>query len=157
MAKSTSTANTPKKSAKQIVIVVASFNELITKSLLHGCQDELALAGILDVQVIHVPGCFEIPVTCVKVAESIKPDAIIAIGAVIRGETPHFDIVANESARGLMDVSLRFGVPVINTILTTDTVEQALNRSGLKHGNKGREGAHAALQMANTLSSIEHS
>ncbi|MCX6117272.1 MAG: 6,7-dimethyl-8-ribityllumazine synthase [Proteobacteria bacterium] len=146
------TKNDVQKKAS-ILIIVASFNELVTKSLHAGALDVLD-SSPAQVTTKWVPGCFELPVVAAKAARSGKYSAIITLGAVIRGETPHFDFVAGEAARGIMDVSLETGVPVIFGVLTTNTVEQALNRSGIKYGNKGRDAAHAALQMIQTMSEI---
>lgn len=148
-----------KKSSSQkpkYLIVVAKFNDLITRCLLTGAQETLIENGVSseDVETIWVPGCFELPVVAAKAARSGKYDAIITLGAVIRGETPHFDFVAGEAARGIMDVSVETTVPVIFGVLTTNTVEQALNRSGIKYGNKGRDAASAAIQMVQTLAGI---
>lgn len=139
------------------LIVAARFNDLITKALLSGAQETFKDAGLADrdVDMLWVPGCFELPVVAAKAANSGRYVGIVALGAVIRGDTPHFDYVAGEAARGLMDVSRETGVPVIFGVLTTDTVEQALNRSGIKGGNKGADAARAALAMAKTMSRLE--
>ena len=138
---------------KKYLIVVAKFNDMITKCLLSGAQEVFAEQGIdeKNVEIVWVPGCFEIPVVAAAAARSGAFGAIVALGAVIKGETPHFDFVAGETARGAMDVSVETGVPVIFGVLTTNTVEQALNRSGIKYGNKGRDAASAAIQMVQTM------
>jgi 6,7-dimethyl-8-ribityllumazine synthase len=141
----------------KILVVVAEFNELITKCLLAGAEQSFADAKLVagkDYEVVWVPGCFELPVVANKAAQSGQYKAIVTLGAVIRGETPHFDFVAGEAARGVMDVALKTNVPVIFGVLTTNTVEQALNRSGIKYGNKGRDAAAAALKMIKTMEQI---
>jgi len=140
----------------QILIIVSRFNEMITKCLLDGAKETALQTGLTEKQlkVVWVPGAFEIPTVASKAASSKKYDAIVCIGCVIRGETPHFDLVAGESAAGLMRVSVESQIPVINGIITTNTVEQALNRSGLKMGNKGREAMAAAIEMIEQLKNI---
>jgi 6,7-dimethyl-8-ribityllumazine synthase len=142
---------------KKILIIVARFNDMITRSLLAGATDALREAGLKDEQVktVWVPGSFEVPVVAAKAARSGKYAAVICLGAVIRGETPHFDFVAGQAASGLMSIGLETGIPVIFGILTTDTIEQALARSGIKGGNKGRDSAQAALEMIKVLGNIE--
>lgn len=143
----------PASSNKKYLLVVAKFNDMITKCLLSGAEEVFAEQGIdpKDLEIVWVPGCFEIPVVAAAAARSGAYSAIVALGAVIKGETPHFDFVAGETARGAMDVSVETGVPVIFGVLTTNTVEQALNRSGIKYGNKGRDAASAAIQMVRTM------
>ena len=143
-------------STNRYLIVVAKFNDLVTKCLLSGAQDVFAETNIPSsaIDIVWVPGCFELPIVAMKAAASGKYAAVITLGAVIRGETPHFDFVAGEAARGIMDVGLATGVPVIFGVLTTNTIEQALSRSGIKYGNKGRDAAQAALQMVETLAKI---
>jgi 6,7-dimethyl-8-ribityllumazine synthase len=134
------------------LIIVARFNEMITRCLLTGAEAVFKEAGLSgQVDTVWVPGCFEIPVVATRAARSGRFAAIVTLGAVIKGETPHFDFVAGECARGVMEVSRETGVPVIFGVLTTNTVEQALNRSGIKFGNKGRDAAHAAMEMATLL------
>ena len=142
--------------SRNILIVCGRFNEMITKALLGGATDTLAGAGLREseIEVLWVPGAFEMPVTAKHAAESQRFSAIICLGAVIKGETPHFDYVAGQAAAGLMNVSLTTGVPVVFGVLTTDTVEQALNRAGLKYGNKGSDAAQTALQMCETIRKI---
>ena len=136
-----------------IAIVVSRFNELVTRALLSGAQDGLASHGVEpgDVDVAWVPGSFEIPLTARKLAESGRYQAIVCVGAVIRGETPHFDQVANQASSGIARVALDTGVPVIFGIITADTLEQALERAGGKMGNKGYDAAVAAIEMANLM------
>jgi len=141
----------------EFAIVVARFNGFIVESLLAGAIDMLERSGVdsNNITVLKVPGAFEIPVTVQQLAQTGKYDAIIALGAVIRGATPHFDIVANESAKGLSAIALDHGMPIINGILTTDTIEQAIERAGTKAGNKGAEAAAGAIEMVNLLSQVE--
>lgn len=135
----------------RFAIVASRWNDFLTSKLVDGAVDALSSAGAAegDVEVFMVPGAFELPLTAQKAAESGQFDAVIAIGVVIRGETPHFDYVAGEAAKGVSKVSLDTGVPVMFGVVTTDTVEQAINRSGLKAGNKGYEAAMAAVEVAN--------
>lgn len=123
----------------------------MTAKLVDGAIDALASSGAVetDVEIYKVPGAFELPLTSLKAAESGKFDAVIAIGVVIRGETPHFDYVAGEAASGIMNAGIQAGIPVVFGVVTTDTVEQAINRSGLKSGNKGYEAAMAAIETVN--------
>ncbi len=132
-------------------ILVARFNSLITERLLEGCVDGLLRSGVAeaDITVVRVPGAFEMPVTAKRMADSGNYDAVIGLGAVIRGSTPHFDHVANEVTKGLAQVSLDSGLPVINAVLTTDTIEQAVERAGTKAGNKGFDAARGAVEMVN--------
>lgn len=140
----------------KFAIVVGRFNGFIVDSLLSGAIDALTRAGIerTDITVSHVPGAFEMPLVVQKYAEQGHFDAIIGLGAVIRGATPHFDIVAGENAKALASLALKFGVPVINGVLTTDTIEQAIERAGTKAGNKGAEAAMAAMEMISLLRKI---
>ncbi len=140
----------------KIGIVVSRFNELIGKKLLEGTQDGLIRHGV-DEQNIHVawvPGAFEIPLIAKKLVEQKAYDAVICLGAVIRGNTPHFDYVSNEVTKGIAHVSLDSGVPVIMGVLTTDSIEQAIERAGTKAGNKGFEAAMNAIEMANLINAI---
>jgi 6,7-dimethyl-8-ribityllumazine synthase len=136
-----------------IAIVVSRFNELVTRALLTGAQDGLARHGVESegVDVAWVPGSFEIPLTARKLVESGRYQAVVCLGAVIRGETPHFDQVANQVSSGLARVALDTGVPVIFGVITADTLEQALERAGGKMGNKGYDAAVAAVEMANLM------
>jgi 6,7-dimethyl-8-ribityllumazine synthase len=137
-------------------LVVARFNEFFTQKLLGGAQDALLRHGVNeeDVEVAWVPGSFEIPLTALKLAQSKRYDAIICLAAVIRGGTPHWEYIAAEATKGIAKVSLDTGLPVINGIITTDTLEQAIERSGTKAGNKGFEAAVSAIEMANLLKAI---
>jgi len=134
-------------------IVVARFNSFVVESLLEGTLDTLKRHGIaMDaVTVIRVPGAYEIPIATQRLAMSKKYDAIIALGAVIRGGTPHFDYVAGECVKGLSQVGLQFNIPVTFGVLTVDTIEQAIERSGTKAGNKGAEAALSAIEMVSLL------
>jgi len=136
-----------------IAIVVSRFNELVTRALLAGAQDGLARHGVEPegVDVAWVPGSFEIPLAARKLAESGRYQAVVCLGAVIRGETPHFDHVANQASSGIARVALDTGVPVIFGVLTADTLEQAMERAGGKMGNKGYDAAVAAIEMANLM------
>ncbi len=141
----------------RIGIVAARFNEFIGSKLLGGAFDCLVRHGVLDsdIETIWVPGSFEIPLVAMKMAQSQRYDAIICLGAVIRGATAHFDYVAAEVSKGVASVSLETGVPVIFGVLTTDTIEQAIERAGTKSGNKGWDAALAAIEMADLLKNIE--
>jgi len=132
-------------------IVAGRFNEFITSKLLGGALDALKRHGVQDeeIEVAWVPGAFEIPLIAQKMAKSGKYDAVITLGAVIRGSTPHFDYVCNEVAKGVAAISLQTGVPTIFGVLTTDSIEQAVERAGTKAGNKGWEAASTAIEMAN--------
>ncbi len=132
-------------------VVVGRFNEFITSKLLGGALDAFKRHGVEenDVEVAWVPGAFEIPVIAKKMAESGKYDAVITLGTVIRGATPHFDFVCNEAAKGVASIGLQTGVPTIFGVLTTDSIEQAIERAGTKAGNKGWDAASAAIEMAN--------
>jgi len=141
----------------RFAIVVARFNGFIVESLLAGAMDTFLRNGVPaeDITVVRVPGAFELPVVVQNLAQSGNYNAIVALGAVIRGATPHFDIVANESAKGLSAIALDHGLPVINGILTTDTIEQTIERAGTKAGNKGAEAASAAIEMVNILKQLD--
>jgi 6,7-dimethyl-8-ribityllumazine synthase len=144
-------------SGLKVGIVVGRFNEFITGKLLSGAQDALRRHGVLeeDVDVAWVPGAFEIPLIAQKLANSGKYDAVITLGTVIRGSTPHFDYVCNEAAKGVSAASMNSGIPVIFGVLTTDSIEQAIERAGTKAGNKGWEAAASAIEMANLARSLE--
>jgi 6,7-dimethyl-8-ribityllumazine synthase len=137
-------------------IVIARFNEFISGKLLSGCLDGLKRHNVDEkgIDVIWSPGAFEIPVLAKKMAEGKKYDAVICLGAVIRGATPHFDYVASEVSKGVAHVSLETGLPVIFGVLTTDNLEQAIERAGTKGGNKGFDAALAAIEMANLMKEI---
>lgn len=140
----------------KIGIVNSRFNEFITSKLLSGALDALSRHGVNDedIEVAWVPGAFEIPLVADKMASSGKYDAVICLGAVIRGATPHFDYVAAEVSKGIANVSLKTGMPVIFGVITTDNIEQAIERAGTKVGNKGVDAAEAAIEMANLFRSI---
>lgn len=141
---------------EKIGIVCARFNEFIVSKLLGGCMDGLIRHGIKEenVDVAWVPGCFEIPLICQKMVESGKYDAVIALGTVIRGSTSHYDYVCNEVSKGIAQVSLKAGVPVMFGILTTENIEQAIERAGTKAGNKGYDCALGAIEMINLIREI---
>jgi 6,7-dimethyl-8-ribityllumazine synthase len=138
-------------------IVVGRFNEFITGKLLSGALDALKRHGAAedDVEVAWVPGAFEITLIAQKMAESGKYDAVITLGAVIRGSTPHFDYVCSEVAKGVSAINLKTGIPTIFGVLTTDSIEQAIERAGTKAGNKGWEAATAAIEMANLVKQLK--
>lgn len=141
---------------KKFGIVVARFNSFVAERLLEGAIDSLLRSGTLaaDIDVVRVPGAFEIPLAAKKLAGTQRYDAIICLGAVIRGATPHFDVVVAEASKGVAHVSLEFGLPVLFGVLTTETIEQAIERSGTKAGNKGAEVAVAAIEMANLMANL---
>lgn len=138
-------------------VVVGRFNEFISSKLLSGALDAFKRHGAedADVEVAWVPGAFEIPLIAQKMAESGKYDAVITLGAVIRGATPHFDYVCNEAAKGVAAVGLKTGVPTIFGVLTVDSIEQAIERAGTKAGNKGYEAAVTAIEMANLTKALQ--
>ncbi|SFB19051.1 6,7-dimethyl-8-ribityllumazine synthase [Cohnella sp. OV330] len=138
-------------------IVVGRFNEFISSKLLSGALDAFKRHGAEDheVEVAWVPGAFEIPLIAQKMAESGKYDAVITLGAVIRGSTPHFDYVCNEAAKGVAAVGLKTGVPTVFGVLTVDSIEQAIERAGTKAGNKGWEAAATAIEMANLTRALQ--
>lgn len=140
-------------SGLSVGIVLSRFNDLITDKLLDGALDTLIRHGTSedDVTVARVPGSFEIPQAAKRMAETGEYDAVIALGAVIRGETPHFEYVSNEATKGVAKATLETDVPIAFGVLTTDTTEQAINRAGVKQGNKGSEAAESAIEMANLL------
>lgn len=141
----------------KVGIVVGRFNDFITSKLLGGAEDALVRHGAeaADIDIAWVPGAFEIPFAAKKMAESGKYDAVITLGTVIRGSTPHFDYVCSEVAKGVSSITLSTGIPVIFGVLTTDTIEQAVERAGTKAGNKGWEAASAAIEMANLAKGFE--
>ena len=140
----------------KIAIVASRFNEIITNKLLGGAIDSFVRHGgnENDITVAWVPGAFEIPLIAKKMAESKKYDAVVCLGAVIRGATPHFDMVANETTKGIAAVGLQSEVPVVFGVLTTDNIEQAVERAGSKAGNKGFEAATTAIEMHNLIKKI---
>jgi len=137
-------------------LVVPRFNEFINKKLVEGAQDALLRHGVNeeDIEIAWVPGAFEIPLVAKKLAQTKRYDAVICLGAVIRGGTPHFEYIAAEVTKGIAKVGLDTGLPVIYGIITADTLEQAIERAGTKAGNKGFEAAVSAIEMANLLRSI---
>lgn len=142
-----------KGDGKKIGIVVSRFNSFIAEKLVEGALDTLIRSGVADddIEVARVPGAYEIPLLAQKMVKSDRFDAVICLGVIIRGATPHFDFVANEAAKGIAQVSLDSGVPVMFGVLTTDNIEQAIERAGSKGGNKGSDCAVAALEMINLL------
>jgi 6,7-dimethyl-8-ribityllumazine synthase len=142
---------------KTFALIVGRFNDFITERLLDGALDALRRSGAReeDIEVVKLPGSFEIPLIAKKMAAKGRFDAIIALGAVIRGATPHFDYVAAEVSKGIAAVSLESGVPVIFGVVTTENIEQAIERAGTKAGNKGWSAAMAAVEMANLLELID--
>jgi len=144
-------------SGLEFAILVSRFNSFITEKLLEGALDTLKLHGVDldDVSVFRIPGSYEIPATAKRLADTGKFNAIICLGAVIRGETPHFDYVAGESASGISQVSYATGIPTIFGVITTDTVNQAIERAGIKTGNKGSEAATAAIEVINLYKQID--
>ncbi len=141
---------------RNFAIILSRFNSLVTEQLLKGCLDALCRheGEQQRITVIRVPGAFELPLAALKTARNEKYDAVIALGAIIRGETPHFDYVCAESAKGIGQVALKAEKPVIYGIVTTEDVEQALNRAGLKSGNKGWDAAMAAMEMVSVMEQI---
>lgn len=140
----------------RLAVIASRWNDLIVSRLIGGAQDALRRLGANenDLTLVRVPGSFEIPLAAKKLATSGRYDAIICVGAVIRGETPHFDYVAAEVTKGMASASMETGVPIAYGIITADTVEQAINRAGVKAGNKGFEAAMAAVEMANLLKEL---
>jgi len=138
-------------------LVVSRFSEFLTKKLLEGAQDALLRHGVNeeDIEVAWVPGAFEIPLIAKKLAQTKKYDAVICLGAVVRGGTPHFEYIAAEVSKGIANVSLETGLPVIYGMITADTLEQAIERAGTKMGNKGFEAAVDAIEMANLVKSLD--
>lgn len=141
---------------KKFAIVAGRFNDFVTEKLVGGALDALLRSGAedKDIEIYKVPGAFEIPLVAKRVAEARRVDAIICLGAVIRGSTPHFDYVAAEAAKGVAAVTMETGLPVIFGVLTVDTIEQAVERAGTKHGNKGFAAAMAAVEMANLFAAM---
>lgn len=143
---------------ERYAIVIGRFNEFIGSKLLDGCLDTLYRHGVAGdaIDVAWVPGAFEIPVAASHLAETKEYAAIITLGAVIRGNTPHFQYVSSELAKGIAHVGLKSGLPVIFGVLTTDNIEQAIERAGTKSGNKGAEAANSAIEMVNLLNSLKN-
>jgi 6,7-dimethyl-8-ribityllumazine synthase len=146
----------PEGRGRRIAIVCARFNELITRELLRGAEDELARHGVAseDVTVVWVPGSFEIPLAAGRLARLPDVDAVVCLGAIIRGATDHYEYVAGEASRGIAAAGRETGKPVVFGVLTTNTIEQALERAGTKAGNKGREAAITALEMTDLLARL---
>lgn len=142
---------------KRFAIVVSRFNDFITDKLVGGAVDALLRSGTLDkdIDVVKVPGAFEIPLVAQKLAARKNHDAVICLGAVIRGATPHFDYVSAEVSKGVAAASMETGTPIIFGVVTTDTLEQAIERAGSKSGNKGWDAALAAVEMANLMGAVE--
>lgn len=142
--------------ADKFCIILARFNDFIGAKLLSGAIDELKRHGVKEenIDIVRVPGAFEIPVIAQKCASSNKYNAIITLGAVIKGATPHFDYVSNEVAKGIAQVSLNTGIPVAFGVLTTDNIEQAIERAGTKAGNKGSDAARTAIEMSNLIKMV---
>jgi 6,7-dimethyl-8-ribityllumazine synthase len=140
----------------KFAIVVSRFNDFVTSRLLEGALDALKRTGTLesDLLIVRVPGSFEIPLVAAKLAGTGKYDALICLGTVIQGDTPHYEYISNEVTKGIATVSLESGVPVAYGVLTADTVEQAIDRAGLKSGNKGFEAAMSAIEMANLVKQL---
>lgn len=141
---------------QKVGIVASRFNDFIVGRLIEGAEDCFVRHGgeSDNLTLVYVPGAFEIPLVAQKMAESGKYDAVVCLGAVIRGATPHFDMVANESAKGIATASLKSGVPVTNGILTTDSIEQAIERAGTKAGNKGADAMISAIEMVNVVKGL---
>ena len=142
----------------RVAIVVARFNSFINENLVDGALDVLKRQGLIpeeQITLVRVPGAVEIPLAVKKLAKSGKVDAIVALGCVIRGETYHFELVANENSKGMAQVMLEYEIPVAFGVLTTDNVEQAIQRAGTKAGNKGAEAALSALEMINVLKNLD--
>jgi 6,7-dimethyl-8-ribityllumazine synthase len=142
---------------KKFGIVASRFNDFMTKELVAGCLDALVRHGAqeADCTLVWVPGAFEIPAVAQKMAASKSFDAVICLGTVIRGSTPHFDFIAAEAAKGIAKVSLDSGIPVVFGVITADTIEQAIERAGTKDGNKGKDAALSAIEMVNVMSQIK--
>jgi 6,7-dimethyl-8-ribityllumazine synthase len=142
---------------KKFGIIASRFNDFMTKHLVSGCTDTLVRHGAedRDLTIVWVPGAFEIPVVAGKMAKSKGYDAVICLATVIRGSTPHFDFVASEASKGIAKAAQDSGVPVIFGVITADTIEQAVERSGAKDGNKGKDAALSAIEMVNVMSQIK--
>lgn len=141
---------------KRFAIVVARFNELLTKKLLEGAQERLERLGVKpdEIDVVWVPGAFEIPLAAQRLAQTKKYDGIICLGAIIKGDTPHFDYIATETTKGIAQVALASGVPLGFGIITAETLEQAIERAGIKRMNKGAQAAEAVIEMTNLFDQI---
>lgn len=141
----------------RFAIVAARWNDFLTSKLVEGALDALERLGAIesDVEIFKVPGSFELPLTALKIASGNRFDAVICLGAVIRGETPHFDYVAGEAAKGTAQAAMQSGIPVLFGVVTADTLEQAINRAGVKSGNKGFEAAMSAVELVNLYRAFE--
>jgi|SRR3989339_1148794 len=141
---------------KKFALIVSRFNELVTQRLMEGAENRLIRHGAKkdDIDTFWVPGSFEIPLIAQKVVKTKKYDALICLGAIIKGDTPHFDYIASESAKGIAHVSLASGIPIEFGIITAETAEQAMERAGIKRGNKGAQAAESAVEMINILEQI---
>jgi len=142
---------------KRFAIVASRFNDFITKQLIDGCVDTLLRHGVKDedISIVWVPGAFEIPSIAMRLAKPKSCDAVICLGTVIRGATPHFDYIAAEVSKGIANIALNTGVPTIFGVITADTVEQAIERAGTKDGNKGKDAALNAIEMADLVEKIK--
>lgn len=142
---------------KKFAIAASRFNDFITKQLIDGCVDTLLRHGVEkdNIELVLVPGAFEIPLIAKKLSRQKGINAVICLGTVIRGSTPHFDYIASEVSKGIASVSLESGVPVIFGVITADTIEQAIERAGTKDGNKGKDAALSAIEMANLLTQMK--
>ena len=142
---------------KRIALVVSEFNEVVSKELLASCVETLKKCNVddKDISAFWLPGSFEMPLLSSKLASSRKYDAVICLGAVIRGDTPHFEYIANSASRGISQVSLSTGVPVVFGVITAETQEQALERAGLKQGNKGKDAALSALELIDLITKVK--
>jgi 6,7-dimethyl-8-ribityllumazine synthase len=142
---------------QRFAVIVSRFNEIISTRLLNAALDELQRHGcsLENITVIRVPGAWELPMTAKKAISSGKFDAVICLGCVIRGDTPHFDYIASETAKGIAHVGMEVSQPVIFGVLTTDTLDQAINRAGAKSGNKGADAARAAIEMVNLFGQLD--
>lgn len=140
----------------RFAIIASRFNSFMTDQLIGGAVDTIVRHGgsSEQIELVKVPGSYELPIACRKVAESGRFDAIVAVGAIIRGATPHFDVVCSEASRGISSVSLSTGVPIGFGVITADSLEQAIERAGTKAGNKGAEAASAAIEMVNVMRSL---
>jgi 6,7-dimethyl-8-ribityllumazine synthase len=141
---------------KKFALIASRFNEFITKKLIEGCQDALLRHGAKEEEItlVWAPGAFEIPALASQLAKGKKFDAIICLGAILRGDTPHFDYIAAQAAKGIAQVSQQSGVPTIFGIITADNLEQAIERAGTKQGNKGAQAALSAIEMANLVAKL---
>lgn len=144
-------------SGKKFAVVASRFNDFVTKELLCGCLDGLTRHGVKDneVEIFWVPGAFEIPTLANVLAKKKKYDAVICLGTIIRGATPHFDFIASEVSKGIASISMETGIPTIFGVITADTIEQAIERAGTKEGNKGRDAALSAIEMVNLLEEVK--